>query len=340
MELIKGLIFSIFDEKLGPTAASWLPESMDEDMREDVAITVMNITSNMQEMPTALAMIPLPVYNSKSLAKFIMFKDDTRRGGIGSAALIMLYDEANDAIFYKYFKQFEDVFDKYAKMSLALLNIKAGEEQHAETLGFLSDDLKSLLDVLKKEEMSSQATEAFPGEEEEGDAEACLPFKMKIAICGDGNVGKTSLVIQFTEKAFRSTYLPTIGVNITEKSVYYGKNCIKFVLWDIAGQAKFTTVRKHFYTGAQGVILIFDLTNPQSLGSITGWYSDVKKTLGDSFNGVVLGNKCDLKEERAVSDADAQELASSLGMPYFETSAKTGENVDAVFDHFSKKFIN
>ncbi|MHA1683754.1 MAG: Rab family GTPase [Promethearchaeota archaeon] len=337
--LIKGLIFAIFDEKLGPTAHSWLPSGMPEDMREKISITVMNITSNMQELPNALAVIPLKEFNVKSIVQFLKFEDEGRRGGTGEAALIMLYEEVNDSIVYRYFKQFDDVFDRHARSATGLLSAKAGENSFHQLIQEFSDELNSLLEILKEEEMSKQSGEAFPSE---GDAAKATgeEYRFKMAVCGDPNVGKTSIIIQFTEKAFRRTYLPTIGVNITEKTLNHEGKGVKFVLWDIAGQAKFTKMRKHFYNGSAGVIFVFDLTDETSLNSITAWHTDVKNSIDMPFEGLVLGNKSDLEEKRQISTEKARALVESLGMVYYEVSALTGDNVEEVFHHFAKAFLN
>ena len=336
MQLVKSLIYAIFDEKLGPTAKSWLPSSLDEDKRENIALSVMNITSNMEEAPTAIAVIPLTSIRAKTLVRFIKFQDDSRRGGLGEAALILVYDEIDDSVFYKYIKQFEDVFEKYANKASNLQISNAPDDIFNALMDEFSEEIQDLLNDLKDQELTASSASAFPSTDKDDPG---LQYKYKMAICGDPNVGKTSIVIQFTEKAFRKTYLPTLGVNITEKSLIHDDKPVKFVLWDIAGQAKFNRMRRHFYTGSAGVIFVFDLTNPNSLQSIKDWYTDVKNNLERDFHGLILGNKCDLKEERAIDKKKLEALLKELDLPYFETSAKTGANIDAVFHHFAGNML-
>jgi small GTP-binding protein len=322
-------IYIVFDEKLGPMAQTWLGE-LSQDMRDKVPMMVMNIASNMEELPKGVAMIPVPAYSMKALVKFVRFSDAKLRAGTGEAAIVLLFDEADDAAFYRYLKQFEDLFEKHAKTAKELQEKKAAKAQYAAMLSAFHDEIRGLLDVLEREEKKGGA---FPPDDVE---EERAPFKCKIVVVGDPNVGKTSLVIQFTEKAFRKTYLPTIGVNITEKTIVHEGAQFTMVLWDLAGQAKFTKMRKHFYTGANGVILVFDLTKKESLPGIKDWYEDIKKSLeGAPLNCVLLGNKNDIADQRVVSELEAKSMAAALKVPYFETSAKTGENVDKVFSHFA-----
>jgi Ras-related protein Rab-1A len=322
------VLYVLFDEKLGPTAQNWLPLDMSEDMRE--RIPMMTMVATMEALPKGVAMIPIPAYSMKSLVRFVSFEDAKLRGSTGEAALVLLFDEADDAAFYRYFKQFEDMFDKYAKTAKGLQEKKAPKAHYATMLSGFHDEVSGLLDALEREEKKGGA---FPADDAEGER---APFKCKIVVVGDPNVGKTSLVIQFTEKAFRKTYLPTIGVNITEKTIVHEGTKFTMILWDVAGQAKFTKMRKHFYSGANGIILVFDLTKKESLPSIKDWHDDVKKSLeGVPLNCVLLGNKNDLVEQRAISELEAKSMAATLGVPYFETSAKTGVNVDKVFTHFA-----
>ncbi|NMC08117.1 MAG: GTP-binding protein [Candidatus Lokiarchaeota archaeon] len=322
-------IYIVFDEKLGPTAQTWLGE-LSQEVLDKVPMMVMNIASNMEELPKGVAMIPVTVFSMKALVKFVRFSDAKLRAGTGEVAIVLLFDEADDAAFYRYLKQFEDIFEKHAVTAKDLQEKRAAKGQYVTMLAGFHDDVRGLLEALEREEKQSTA---FPSDDV---VEEKAPYKCKLVIVGDPNVGKTSLVIQFTEKAFRKTYLPTIGVNITEKTISHEGEQFTMVLWDIAGQSKFQKMRKHFYSGASGVILVFDLTKKESLPSIKDWYEDVKKSLeGQPLNCVLLGNKNDLPDQRQVPELEAKSMAAALQVPYFETSARTGENVDKVFTHFA-----
>ncbi|HME50952.1 MAG TPA: Rab family GTPase [Candidatus Lokiarchaeia archaeon] len=330
--LVKGLIYANFDEKLGPISQTWLPIDLSIGLREKVPMVIYNLGSSTQEVPKGLAVIPVPGMSMKALVHFITFDDEERRGGIGEGAVICLIDESNDVIFYRYIKQFEDLFNKHASAISALLENKAKERDISAEVGSLSEELSAIIDSLKDQELSR---DAFPADEELDNN-----LKCKVAVIGDANVGKTSFVMQFTEKAFRRSYLPTIGVNISEKTISHEGRPVKFVIWDVAGQVKFQRMRKHFYAGSTAVIFVFDLTNKESLNSIKGWYEDVKKSIGDTFMGSLLGNKCDLVEQIVISPDEGEAVARELNLSYFQTSALTSENIDAVFHHYAEAVIS
>ena len=333
-ELIKGLIYANFDEKLGPIAQAWLPSELSSALREKIPMAVYNIGSSTQDVPKGLAILPVPGMSLKALVQFIQYHAKDRRGGVGQGALILLIDEMTDAIFYRYFKQFEDLFSRHASSISTMLEAKAKDYAISAEISSFFDELISVLDALKSQELSSSA---FPQDAEIEAVEE--PLKCKISVIGDPNVGKTSVVMQFTEKAFRRSYLPTIGVNISEKTISHEGKAIKFVIWDVAGQVKFQTMRKHFYAGSNAVIFVIDLTSRESLASIKGWYEDVKKSIGSTFPGSLLGNKCDLVDQIVVSREEAEAVASELNLTYYQTSALTGESIDTVFGKFAEHVI-
>ncbi|MFW9948469.1 MAG: Rab family GTPase, partial [Candidatus Odinarchaeota archaeon] len=154
-------------------------------------------------------------------------------------------------------------------------------------------------------------------------------------------VGKTSTILRFTDNAFSRIYNPTMGVNISDKNFHVGNAFVELIIWDIAGQTKFQTMRKHFYQGINGIILIYDLTNPKSFESISGWYKDIKNHLSDktSIVGYIFGNKLDLANERKVKNSTAKKLAEALNLKYIEISALTGQNVENAFFDMAKKLI-
>ena len=155
-------------------------------------------------------------------------------------------------------------------------------------------------------------------------------FRYKIVVVGDGGVGKTTLILKYTEKRFRESYIPTIGVQWTVKDVNYEGKAVKLILWDLAGQEQFATLRSHFYEESNAAIVTFDLTDLTSFSYVENWLKEVREFCG-KIPCVLLGNKLDLEEQRQVSAEMVAAIAQRLNLSYFETSAKTGENVVDLF---------
>jgi len=333
-DIIKGVICASFDETSVATARAWLPSDLSRALLEKIPELVYKTWSSNPDLQKRLAVLPIPGMTMRALAWFIAPKNQEQDGGAVQGALILLFDETNDAIFYRYIKQFEDLFGKHAAAISTLLETAADETALLEEVSAFSGELGWILDLLKTQELSP---DAFP---EDVELESQMPMKCKVVVLGDPAVGKTSIVVQFTEKAFKKSYLPTIGFNISEKSISHDGIPVKFMIWDVAGIAKFQQMRKNFYAGAMAVIFVFDLTSKVSLADIKGWYEDVQASIGNTFTGALLGNKCDLVDQVVISPEEASAVASELNLPYFQTSALTGENVDAVFHHFAQDFIS
>ena len=163
-------------------------------------------------------------------------------------------------------------------------------------------------------------------------------YVFKLVIIGDGAVGKTSLIARFAEKTFQAEYKPTLGTNIVIKELELGDDHIKLLLWDIAGQAKWRDVRHLYYKGAQGCILVFDVTRPGTFESIPSWHTDLIKFSGD-IPRVLIANKIDLTDLRKINRPQAEEMAEEQGASYFETSAKDGTQVNDAFKSISKSIL-
>ncbi|MHA1226072.1 MAG: Rab family GTPase [Candidatus Hodarchaeales archaeon] len=150
-------------------------------------------------------------------------------------------------------------------------------------------------------------------------------------LAGDGSVGKTTLINRFVTGRFTSDYKATIGVDIFSKRFKVNDNAINLQIWDIAGQSLFKNFRRKFYSQARGALLVFDLTLPSSLESLTNWINDIVEVTG-SIPLILIGNKSDLTKLRTVTD---DEIANFLNVhsikQYFLTSALTGENVEDAF---------
>ncbi|MHA1683525.1 MAG: Rab family GTPase [Promethearchaeota archaeon] len=157
-------------------------------------------------------------------------------------------------------------------------------------------------------------------------------YNWKYVVLGDGSVGKTSLVTWYTNRTFDNFYQPTLGAQFSVKEIEPAENVyIKLYLWDIAGQVKFSGIRKMFYERAHAAIFVFDVTNRNSFNAIKGWRADLIESLGTAFPSAIVANKIDLNADRQVTTEEGFELATEMEIPYYETSAKTGSGVDDAF---------
>lgn len=170
-------------------------------------------------------------------------------------------------------------------------------------------------------------------------------YVYKICVVGDGGVGKTSLVRKSINNTFSENYIMTIGSNFSVKSVElpeYPNYDIKLSVWDLAGQEHFKVVRPPFYKGAKAIIYVYDLTRISSFSNILNWKKEAEKVIGSTPN-ILVGNKLDLirPEEKRAKEEDINELMGKLNTDaYFETSAKEGINVEAIFEEVTKKIMN
>uniref|UniRef100_A0A2I9LPI7 small monomeric GTPase n=1 Tax=Centruroides hentzi TaxID=88313 RepID=A0A2I9LPI7_9SCOR len=173
--------------------------------------------------------------------------------------------------------------------------------------------------------------------------EAGYDYLIKFLTLGDSGVGKTSVLFQYTDNTFNRKFISTVGIDFVEKSVVYrsqhadgitGRSQrIHLQIWDTAGQERYRGLTTGFYRDAMGFLLLFDLTNQTSFLNVRNWLEELKVHAYCEDPDIVLcGNKADLENERAVSEEQAKEEASKYGVPYFETSAATGQNVAKVFE--------
>lgn len=331
--IINGIIYTILDEEVGPDPKLFIPSTLSDETVLHISIkTITILTSEQGMIPKSLTVLPFPSINQKALIKYLQWEDPDKRGSVGNAAITLLFDEAYDIIFYKYMKDLEFLFNEAAKKISNMEEVGAHKESINLVLNDLIKSINELFQELRAQEYSEPAETVFPEERKR-------TYQFKIILIGDPMVGKTSTVLYFTNKAFRRSYLPTLGVSVTKKEVTFDNIIVQLVIWDIAGQEKFHAVRQDFYSGSKGIFLVFDLTNRTSFSNIQKWYEDVNKNISDEEEiiGFVLGNKCDLEKQRKIDKTEAIQLANKLNLNYFETSALRGDNIDKAFMSIAKR---
>jgi len=150
----------------------------------------------------------------------------------------------------------------------------------------------------------------------------------KVILLGDTAVGKTNLLTRLSSDEFSEDYRATIGVEFIMKSFKMNdQSTVKAQIWDTAGQERYATMMTAYYRKARGALIVFSLTDPKSLRGVDKWREYLLQHAGDDVSIVLVGNKVDAIHEQRINSQEVRRYASELGIPYFETSAKTGENV-------------
>jgi small GTP-binding protein len=154
---------------------------------------------------------------------------------------------------------------------------------------------------------------------------------LKILVIGESAVGKSCLLLLYTDDKFQDTFMTTIGVDFKTKFITVDGVPVKLQIWDTAGQEKFRSITKAYYRGAHGILVVFDVSRRDTFNQTRVWIDSIRDSSADSnpIDVILVGNKCDL--ERAVSRDEAEALAAQFQLSYFETSAKEATNVDAAF---------
>ena len=155
----------------------------------------------------------------------------------------------------------------------------------------------------------------------------------KVLLLGDTTVGKTCFLLKYTDKIFQDVHITTIGLDYRLKTMTLksGKN-VKLQIWDTAGQDRFKAITKNYYKGANGIILVYDVTNTKTYDNIKTWISQIREEATPNVVIYLCGNKIDMKDYRSVSTEEGQKLSQEFGLPFNETSAKDGININETFE--------
>ncbi|XP_036594572.1 ras-related protein Rab-8A [Trichosurus vulpecula] len=156
-------------------------------------------------------------------------------------------------------------------------------------------------------------------------------YLFKLLLIGDSGVGKTCVLFRFSEDAFNSTFISTIGIDFKIRTIELDGKRIKLQIWDTAGQERFRTITTAYYRGAMGIMLVYDITNEKSFDNIRNWIRNIEEHASADVEKMILGNKCDVNERRQVSKERGEKLALDYGIKFMETSAKANINVESAF---------
>ena len=161
----------------------------------------------------------------------------------------------------------------------------------------------------------------------------------KILTIGESGVGKTCILRRFVENKFLKNHLATIGIDFKTKTLTINNQEIKLKIWDTAGQERFRNITTQYYKGADGIVLVYDVTEESSYEKIKDWMAQIlSNTQRDEIGLVLLGNKCDM-EPRTVTEEQGNKMAEELEISYFETSALTGQGIREAFEQLTKDIM-
>ncbi|KAI3764326.1 hypothetical protein L2E82_14333 [Cichorium intybus] len=158
-----------------------------------------------------------------------------------------------------------------------------------------------------------------------------IDYVYKVVVIGDSAVGKTQMLSRFTRNEFFFDSKSTIGVEFQTRTLNIQSKVIKAQIWDTAGQERYRAVTSAYYRGALGAMLVYDITKRQTFDHVARWVEELRVHADKTIVIALIGNKADLEEKREVPSEDAMEFAENQGLYFFETSALTGDNVEAAF---------
>lgn len=164
-------------------------------------------------------------------------------------------------------------------------------------------------------------------------------YLFKLVLIGDSGVGKSCLLLRFADDSFTETFVSTIGVDFRFRTIDVDGKMIKLQIWDTAGQERFRTITSAYYRGADGIIVVYDITGRESFDHVEDWLREASRYAKDSVIKMIVGNKSD-RDDRAVSTEDGSELADKYGMRFIETSSRNATNVDEAFRLIAQQLID
>ena len=166
-------------------------------------------------------------------------------------------------------------------------------------------------------------------------------FEFKIILIGDPGVGKTSIMSKYILNEFKTSYQSTLGVEFKSKEIYIDNSCCaRIKIWDTCGQERFRAITRQYFRNSDGVFLVFDLTNKDTIKKLNIWLKDINDNINGDCVIFVIGNKVDVKTRDISLSEEAKQYANDKKLNYYEVSAKTGAGIINVFEKMTKKLIS
>jgi len=162
-------------------------------------------------------------------------------------------------------------------------------------------------------------------------------YLFKIVLIGDSGVGKSNILARYTKNEFNLESKATIGVEFATKNVVTDDKTVKAQIWDTAGQERFRAITSAYYRGAVGALLCYDITKHSTFDNVTKWLKEVKDNAEQHIVVMLIGNKCDLEQLRAVNKEEVVELAQAHNLAFLETSALESTNIELAFQKLISK---
>jgi len=165
-------------------------------------------------------------------------------------------------------------------------------------------------------------------------------YLFKYIIIGDTGVGKSCLLLQFTDKRFQPVHDLTIGVEFGARMINIEGKQVKLQIWDTAGQEAFRSITRSYYRGAAGALLVYDITRRDTFNHLTTWLEDARQHSNSNMVIMLIGNKSDLEARRDVKREEGEAFAREHGLIFMETSAKTAANVEEAFINTAREIYD
>lgn len=170
-----------------------------------------------------------------------------------------------------------------------------------------------------------------------GDRQQPHDMQIKLLMIGDSGVGKTCLLLRYANDSFSPTFITTIGIDFKIKTITLDEKVIKLQIWDTAGQERFRTITTSYFRGAQGILLVYDVTDRGSFDNIRNWVGQIQQHADVNVNKILIGNKADVDPSQVVvTREEGEKLSSEYNIKFFETSAKNNLNVVEAFEAIAR----